>query len=93
MSEDVDAVVENSANKILLRVAYGIGGLIGMGVFAFAGWITTEAIESRQFRLNGDRYTQGEAAHDQAAIYARLAGLENQLTRLQVTLERIEKGM
>jgi cell division septal protein FtsQ len=93
MTENVNDVVENSANKILLRLAYGVGGLLGMGLFAFSGWVTTECLESRQFRLNGDRYTQYDASRDKAAIYAELSAMENQITRLQVTLERIEKGM
>lgn len=40
---------------------------------AWAGFITVEALESRDFRNRGDSFTRGDAAH----IEARLTSLEN----------------
>ena len=91
-SEITDAV-ESQQNRLLVRMAYAASGTAGVVVIAIAGWVINECVESRQFRTSGDRYTQQDAAQDRAELVERIARLRDDLTRMQVTLERIEKGM
>lgn len=93
MNYDLNNAVEDSTNRLAMRAVYALFGLAGAGTFGLIGWILTETIENRQFRNSGDRYTKVEASRDEREVFERINKLRDDLTRLQVTVERIERGM
>ena len=77
--DNTDEAVEHGANKLIVRLALTIGGMMLTGLTAQLIWLTSEAFESRSFRNAGDRYTQGDAAMDKSKTDQKIAQLETQL--------------
>lgn len=91
MNDQLDEAVENSQNRLMIRVVIGISTVIGTIILASGGWLVSEVIESRQFRLSADRYTQQDAAKERLELEKRFSELPPQRTKDQ--LFRIEEEL
>lgn len=85
--------VESQQNRLIVRAMYGLVATASVMAVSLAVWVVNECMESRQFRLGGDRYTQQDAARDRADFVERITRLREDTSRLQFTVERLEKGM
>lgn len=85
--------VESQQNRLIARAMYGLLATASVMLVSLSVWVVNECVESRQFRMGGDRYTQKDAATERADMIERLTRVREDVTRMQFAIERIEKGM
>lgn len=90
MNDQLDEAVENSQNRLMIRVVIGISTVLGTIVLASGGWIVSEVIESRQFRLSTDQYTQKDAVADKLELEKRLASIHPEAVKEQMNKLEME---
>jgi len=94
MNDDIDQAVDDSQNRMLVRLVICAGAVMGTVLVSVSGWTVMEIIESRQFRLSGDRYTQQDAARDRIDVERRFSALpppfvRDELSRLSAEMNRM----